>query len=209
MRFKPVLGAVVGAISVTLLSPGTHATELASTGSGPLWWSGMFDTSTTTGPASANLERLLEPRSPTWGLKGPMYAVTQVAADSPNFDLKRRVVSFAERSFLTIGLGWNEFELDDGDDSAGPHLSVEGRWGIGGAWTLYGQSVWVPELESTGHRGDMTGNGFEAGIAFQPLPNMSFHAGYRTFRIDFTDGRTGIDDSTISSGVLLGAGIRF
>lgn len=204
-RFRAWLAPVLGTVFFVLINPGARAFDLGSSNSGPLWWNGVFEA----GPASEDLSHILEPRSPTWGLKGPMYGAPDESANATGFDFKREVLSFADRSFLSIGLGWNELELEDGDDSSGLRFSVEGHWGIGSTWSLYGQSVWIPELEDTDDRAQMTGNGFEAGVAFRPLPNISLRAGYRAFRIDFTDGRTGIDDSASSSGVLLGAGIRF
>ena len=148
-----------------------------------------------------------------WGLKGTLYQSDLDEADFQgtdqfSIDVKRRIFFPTDSSFLAVGLGWEDLDLDDGQSSSGARFVLEGRVGVLGGLHLYGQTAWFPSLTDTGSRSDLTGNEYEAGLSYDPFPFMSLRAGYRHFRLDFDDDNgTGAFSET--SGFVFGAGFRW
>jgi hypothetical protein len=149
----------------------------------------------------------------TWGLKGTLYRsdlddTGLEGIDHFSVDVKRRLFSLTDNSFLAVGLGWEDIDLEDGTDSSGARLLLEGRVGVLGTLYLYGQTAWFPSLGDAGQRTDLNGNEYEAGLSYDPFPFLSLRAGYRRFKLDFDDD-TGSGISTETRGFTFGAGLHW
>ena len=124
-----------------------------------------------------------------------------------NFDVKRRFGS-KDKSNLELGLGWQEFNIDQQLQASGPKVSLSGRYNVTNAIQLYGETAYFPELEE--QISDLNASGFEieAGLLYQPIPSLSLKAGYRKFSLDFEDDPI-TEDLGSSSGFLLGTDLSF
>lgn len=199
--------------------PQAHADENLFDGSVSLaWWSNnvstnVLDASYDVGSIGAEVEFWWR----RWGLKGSYFEADVIDNDSTqgqdflSVDLKRRIFSPTRNSFVALGLGWENIELGtvgDGADTQGARLLLEGRLALTPIFHLYGHAAWMPSLEDTQATKDTKGREFELGLAVKPLPHISLRVGYRQFRLDFKS-MDGADESSKSSGVILGAGVHW
>ena len=152
-----------------------------------------------------------------WGLKASYFKsdINDPSSEEGmtllSVDFKRRLTSAARNSFISLGLGWENVELEevDGDtDTQGVKLSLEGQLGITRLLRLYGYGAWFPSLEETERVHDPRGIKLEAGLSVKPIPHLSFRAGYREFRLDFKSLQ-GPNESSKSQGVVFGAGVHW
>ncbi len=148
-----------------------------------------------------------------WGVEGAMYrsGLKDVGIDNTDhfsIDLKRRFFSMTNNSFVALGAGWESIDLDEGGSSSGLRIVAEGRVGLGGVVSLYGQTSWLPEMDDAGARSNLQGQEFEAGLSFDPAPFMSVRLGFRRFRLDFDNG-AGESSTAESDGFILGAGFHW
>lgn len=147
-----------------------------------------------------------------WGIQGGID-LTDIDApqfDDPkrvSFDIKRRLFSPTDNTFLAAGLGWESLGLENGETSEGIRLSLEGRMGLAGVATLYGESVWMPKFDSVKGLDDISGLEFETGVVFNPFPFLSIRAGYRRFKLDYN--LSGGSGNTTSQGLVIGTGIHW
>lgn len=180
------------------------------------WWSNNVDVdpvdaSFDAGSVGGDAEAWWRHR---WGLKGSLYKSDVVQTNSSagtNFlsiDLKRRVLSATEHNFLALGLGWENINVGESVDTYGPRLVVQGSLGVTPLLSIYGHTAWLPALQESDQLQNPDGIELEAGLALRPLPNLSFRAGYREFRLDFKS-LEGANDSAKSKGVMFGAGVNF
>ncbi len=179
------------------------------------WWSNNFSVDVSEGETSGgafggHAEVWWQDK---WGLKGSLYRSdldeTGIeSADHLSIDVKRRLFSLTDNSFVAVGLGWEDIDLVDGTNSSGARLLLEGRVGVVGALYLYGQTAWFPSLDDAGQRTDLNGNEYEAGLSYDPFPFLSLRAGYRRFKLDFDDD-TGSGVSTETRGFIFGAGLHW
>ncbi len=147
-----------------------------------------------------------------WGIRGGLY-LTDI--DAPQFDdprrisldVKRRFLSPTDNTFVAAGLGWENLGLESGETSNGIRLSLEGRFGLGGIATLYGESIWMPSFSSVNGLSNVSGIEFETGVVFDPFPFLSVRAGYRRFRLNYDLNND--SGNSISQGLLIGAGIHW
>ncbi len=123
-----------------------------------------------------------------------------------NFDVKRRFGS-KDRSNFELGLGWQEFNINEQLQASGPKVSLSGRYSFTSTIQLYGETAYFPELEE--QISDLSTSGFEveAGVLYQPIPSVSLKAGYRKFSISLDDPI--VEDLSSSSGFLLGTDLSF
>ena len=148
-----------------------------------------------------------------WGLQGSLYSgdlENAGANDSEHLslDVKRRFLNLTDKTFLAVGLGWQDIDMHIGGASSGPRILLEGRWGLNENLSLYGATAWLPYLDDISAGSNVAGSELEAGVAYEPLPYLSLRAGYRRFDLDYNNSR-GISRNSSSSGIMLGAGIRF
>ena len=180
------------------------------------WWANElsgdpFDGSLDVGTLSLRAEGWWDQK---WGVRGGFNLSdieTEGLEDRRRFklDVKRRLISPTDNTFLAAGMGWERLRLENGESSQGVRLSLEGRVGLGGVATLYGESIWLPGLDNTDSYSDVSGVEFETGVVFDPLPFLSIRAGYRKFKLDYSLTGGGSDGDSSSQGVLLGAGIHW
>ena len=123
-----------------------------------------------------------------------------------NLDVKRRFGS-DDKSNVELGLGWQSLNIDSQLEASGPKLSLSGRLNFKKSLQLYGQTSYFPELEDDLSNNDATAFEFEAGLLYQPIPAVSFKAGYRIFELDLED--SDVKDLGSSSGFLLGTDFSF
>jgi len=182
---------------------------------GLYWWANEFEADISDGEIDAGAlggrgELWLDQ---TWGLSGQLYRSDLEEdnlddAEYLNIDFKRRVFSLTDNTYLALGLGWQDVDINN-EDSKGARILVEGRVGLGGVVYLYGQTAWLPELDDFNNRSDVDGTEFEAGLSFDPLPFVSVRAGYRKFKIDYTNDLNDNDESAKSTGFVIGAGFHW
>ena len=98
-------------------------------------------------------------------------------------------------------------QLDTGGNTDGVRLSLEGRIGLLGFVSLYGQSVWMPSMSSVDGYSDISGHELQTGVLFEPLPFLTLRAGFRQLDLDYeSNGASGL---TKSNGIILGTGIHW
>ena len=182
---------------------------------GLYWWQNDFDADISEGEIDAGAlggrgELWFDQK---WGVSAQLYRSDLEEdnlddAEYLNIDFKRRIFSLTDNSFLALGLGYQDVNIDN-DSSNGARILVEGRVGLGGVVYLYGQTAWFPELEDFSNRSNVDGTEFEAGLSFDPLPFLSVRAGYRKFKIDYTNELNNDDESAKSTGFVIGAGLHW
>ena len=202
---------------VTGVTSWAHADEPTIDGNVNLaWWSNnvsasALDPSFDIGSVGGNADLWWRRR---WGLGGSLFqsdvaeANSAAGQDFTSIDVKRRILSPTQNNFLALGLGYENIGLGVDGNTQGPRLLLEGRLGLTPIVYVYGQTAWLPALEDTGRIADPDGLELEAGVSINPLPYLSFRAGYREFRLDFKS-LEGANESTRSKGVVFGAGIHF
>ncbi len=127
------------------------------------------------------------------------------AVNSVSFDFKRQLLPETSSGKLALALGWALIDAQSGARGA-PLLSLEGTVEIGGRWSLYGQSAWLGDAGEIG--AGWSGDTFEAGLSYNPSPDLSLRAGYRRSRIRLGESAGDIDAGE-SSGFIFGAGFRW
>ncbi len=147
-----------------------------------------------------------------WGIEGGIKLSdtgNSQLEDQQRFslDLKRRLFSPTDNTYLAAGVGWEEFDLESGDSTSGIRLSLRGQIGLVGIASLYGQSTWLPSLQDTSSFTSVSGTEFETGIVIEPLPFISLKAGYRRFKLDYDF--SGASEGSSASGFILGTGIHW
>jgi len=132
-----------------------------------------------------------------------------VDASQWTLDIKRRLLSSTENTYLAMGLGWNDIAISEGESSSGVRFVAEGRVGIYGPAYLFGQAAFSPWMSNIGNQIDPLGKELDLGLAVDPLPSMSFRAGYRGYWLDSAEPS---DESTIRrqvDGFYIGGGIHW
>ncbi len=123
-------------------------------------------------------------------------------------DIKRRLLSATENTYLAMGLGWNDLTATDGESSSGVRFVAEGRVGIFGPAYLFGQAALSPWMSDLGNNIDPYGKELELGLAVDPIPSLSFRAGYRSYWLDSADSSA---DTSIrhTDGFYIGGGVHW
>lgn len=124
-------------------------------------------------------------------------------------DIKRRLLSSTENTYLAMGLGWNDVAISESESSSGMRFVAEGRVGIYGPAYLFGQAAYSPWMSNIGNQIDPFGKELDLGLAVDPLPSMSFRAGYRGYWLDSAESS---DESSIrrqADGFYIGGGIHW
>lgn len=178
------------------------------------WWNTQYagsvlDGDLDVGSFSLRAESWL---SKSWGLKGAYYSSDIEQGNLQDqqrisLDLKRRLISPTENTFVAVGIGWENIQLATGGSSSGMRLSLDGRIGIGGILSVYGQAAWMPSLGDANGFSDLSGTEFETGLVLDPLPFLSIRAGFRQFDLDYTSGAG--DGSSKTNGIILGTGFHW
>lgn len=182
---------------------------------GIYWWANEFEADFSDGEIDAGAlggrgEIWFDQK---WGMGGQLYQSDLEEdnlddAEYLNIDFKRRIFSLTDNTFLALGLGWQDVSIEN-ESSNGARVLLEGRVGLGGVVYLYGQTAWFPDLDDFSNRSNVDGTEFEAGLSFDPLPFFSLRAGYRKFKIDYTNNYNNNDESARSTGFVIGAGFHW
>ena len=202
-------------IWLVLAYTNAFATDPVDAETGIYWWANDFEADFSgseidAGALGSSGEFWFDQK---WGMGGQIY---QSDLEEDNFDdtellnldFKRRIFSLTDNTFLALGLGWQDVNIDN-ESSDGARVLLEGRVGLGGVVYLYGQTAWFPELDDFSNRSNVDGKEFEAGLSYDPLPFFSLRAGYRKFKIDYTNNKNDKDESAGSTGFVIGAGFRW
>jgi len=123
-------------------------------------------------------------------------------------DITRRLLSTKQNTYLAMGLGWNDVEVEAGESSFGMRFIAEGRVGIYGPAYLFGQASLSPWMTNVGQLVNPFGKELELGLAVDPLPFMSLRAGYRGYWLNSADS----SDPSLRSqtdGFFIGGGLRW
>ena len=124
-------------------------------------------------------------------------------------DIKRRLLSATENTYLAMGLGWNDIALSEAETSSGMRFVAEGRVGIYGPAYLFGQAAYSPWMSNIGNQIDPFGQELELGLAVDPLPSMSFRAGYRGYWLDSVDSSADSSLRRQADGFYIGGGLHW
>lgn len=143
-----------------------------------------------------------------WGVRANYYNAdfenTNFAtAKHVTVDVKRRLLSATDNSYLAVGLGYDHFDLEGSGTASGFRLVTDGRLGLAGIVYAYGQFAWIPALGDVNGLNDVSATEWEFGLVLDPLPFVSVRAGYRIYDIDHSQG------GTKSDGFLIGGGVHW
>jgi len=124
-------------------------------------------------------------------------------------DIKRLLLSATENTYLAMGLGWNDLTVTNGESSSGMRFVAEGRVGIFGPAYLFGQAALSPWMSDLGNNIDPYGKELELGLAVDPVPSLSFRAGYRSYWLDSADSSADPSIRRHTDGFYLGGGVHW
>jgi len=166
-----------------------------------LWWANDFDSQTTTtnvssdaGAPGLRAELWLLDR---YGVKASQYGSDPDETDGADYtsiDFMWRALAPTENNFVAVGLGWEQMEIDSlGEDTSGMRVSVEGSVGIVGMLQAYGQGAYLPSLDDVSSKNALVGSlhdldayEYEIGMAWNAMPFMNVHAGYRVSSLSYS-----------------------
>lgn len=166
-----------------------------------VWWANDFDTKSETASTStdAGAPGL---RAEMWmfnryGLRASQFGSDPDGSDGADYtsvDVMWRALSPTENNFLAVGLGWQQMDVDGLDEAtSGARVTVEGRVSLMGMLYAYGHGSYLPSLSDTdaadpqqGEFRDLDGYEYELGVAWNAMPFMDVHAGYRVNNMSFT-----------------------
>lgn len=147
-----------------------------------------------------------------WGLIGSIEVNGLEIIDSPknsetkSIDLKRKLInSEKSNSFLALGLGWQDINLDEDIDAEGINISLLGKWSFSDNFQVYGKGAIFEGLNNDDSNYSVSGYRFETGVKYKVGKKLSFSAGVKVQ--DFEDQQTNTRNS--SSSLLLGTHLSF
>lgn len=150
----------------------------------------------------------------SWGLRAARYEsdLEETAFSNQSrtqIELRRRLLSVGDNSFLAFGAGGEKIELLNGESSSGLRLSAEGRIAVTPLAYIYGRGGYLPDMGDAGGLTNISGSEVEVGFSITPAPFISLKAGYLTLDLDYDNQASAASGSTQSDGVLLGVGIHW
>ena len=126
-----------------------------------------------------------------------------------SIDIKRRLYSYTENTYVAMGLGWDDIGLSDNRSTSGMRFVAEGRLGLLGPTYVFGQAALAPWLSDTEKYVNPFGKELELGFAVEPLPSMSFRAGYRSYWLDLSDSNDASTYQNQTDGFFIGGGLHW
>jgi hypothetical protein len=167
---------------------------------GAVYWANQTDSTTSGGNVSTH--------GATPGLRGDLWVLDRYGVragqyraesnddgvDTTSVDVMWRAFAPSAHNFLAIGLGWQDMQFhgaNEGGDTSGMRLSVEGHVGFTDLIQGYGQGAWLPRLDDSANAAaelqDMDGYEYEMGVAWSAAPFLSVRAGWRGSSLGFTE----------------------
>ena len=125
------------------------------------------------------------------------------------FELRRRLLSFSDNNFVALGVGIEDIDLVNGENSSGLRVSAEARVAVTPLTYIYGRGGYLPDMDDAGSFRNMTGSEVEVGFSITPLPFVSVKFGYLSLNLDYDNTVTGTGGSSESDGFLIGAGLHW
>ena len=149
-----------------------------------------------------------------WGMRAAYYRADLEGSALDNrtriqLEARRRFISVTDNSFIALGAGVEDINLETGQDTTGLRLSLEGRVALTPAVYFYGRYAVVPDLQDAGNLEDISSSEYEAGVRFTPFPFLHLKFGYLNYELDYDNTATAMSESTKSSGFILGAGVHW
>lgn len=150
-----------------------------------------------------------------WRARGALYRgdgdnASLEVGNHLSVDLKRRLFSNQENSFLAIGVGWDDIELPGDLNTSGMRLVAEGRYSVFGPAYVFGQAAYTPWLSEINGMTKAFGREVEFGLAINPYPSMSLKAGYRNYWLDsYDEDMTAPLYDSRNNGLFIGGGINW
>lgn len=154
-----------------------------------------------------------------WGVSGEYYGPeTEEELGSSDLrytalDVKYKVVPATRNTFLALGVGYEDIDLD-AVDTSGFRLVADGRIGFLGMAYAYGKYAYLLDLDDLeiggvvlGENGD--GNELDLGIGYEPLPVLSVWAGYRQTSLSYDIPVAGGSFDADTTGFYLAVGVHF
>jgi hypothetical protein len=166
-----------------------------------VWWANDFDTNSEIASTSedAGAPGL---RAELWmlnryGLRASQFGSDTDGGDGADYtsvDVMWRALSPTENNFVAVGVGWQQMDIDGLDEAtSGARITVEGRVSLMGMLYAYGHGSYMPSLSDTdaadplqGGFEDLDAHEYELGVAWNAMPFMDVHAGYRVNSMSFT-----------------------
>ena len=148
------------------------------------------------------------------GIRASLYRLKEenviMASDEQiTVDLKYRLASLTNNTFLAAGVGWEQDRFGSEGSVSGSRIVVEGRVGFLGIVRIFGEAGWTPDMGHIGLRQDISAIGVEAGLVLDPLPFVSLRTSWRYHITDFTGAITGTSSREASYGVVMGVDIHW
>ena len=135
--------------------------------------------------------------------------VNMASDEQISVDLKYRVASLTDNTFLALGLGWEQNRFGSEGTLSGSRIVAETRIGLLGVFTIYGEAAWAPNMGDLGLRQEVSAIGVETGLVLDPLPFFSLRTAWRYHITDFNGSITGTSTREASYGVIIGIGIHW
>jgi len=149
-----------------------------------------------------------------WGIRGAWFDSDLESTEFSNqsryqLEVRRRLLSASDNTFLALGAGLEKIDLENGSDSSGFRISTEGRLSFTGIIFLYGKYAWVPSMGDAGNFDDISATEIDVGIHITPLPFVSLRLGYLEYDLDYNLTAPGLAGGSDSSGFYLGGGFHW
>jgi hypothetical protein len=169
------------------------------------------DTSIDTASIGGYAELWLDQR---WGFRTASYRVSEDAVSmAPDeqtlIDLKYRLVSRADNTYVALGLGWEQDRFGAEGNTSAARVVIDSHIGVLGALYLYGEAGWAPQMGDLGLREDLSSISVETGLVLNPLPFVSMRLAWRYHITDYTGSISGTSMRESSYGVVFGGGIHW
>lgn len=183
------------------------------------WWVNDYEMS---GEAGNQSESAAAPgmRAELWAFKRYGLEASRFDSDPEDFDgatytsvdVMWKALAPTENNFMAVGLGWQKMDIDAlAAETSGMRVMLEGRVGFAGMLYGYGRGAYLPELDESdaefptfGRLEDLDAYEYELGIAWNAMPFLNVHAGYRVDNLSFT--HTGFTTLSVPAGSFTAVG---
>jgi hypothetical protein len=165
-----------------------------------VWWQNEFD-STTSSASTSSDAGAPGLRAQLWvlqryGLRASQWGSNPDGSDGADYssvDVMWRALAPTENNFLALGVGWQQMDVEGlGHSTDGVRMAIEGRVGLLTVLQGYAAGAYTPSLSdvpvvmpTAGRFEELDAYEYELGVAWNALPFMDVHAGYRVNSLSF------------------------